>query len=113
MKIWIDAQLPPALAPWLEATFQIGAAAVRDLGLRDASDEDIFRAATAERAVLMTKDRDFVELVRQRGSTPSVLWVTCGDTSTARLKEILARTLPEALGLLRQGEPLVEIGDAL
>jgi predicted nuclease of predicted toxin-antitoxin system len=33
MIIWLDAQLPPALAAWITATFTIPAQAVRDLGL--------------------------------------------------------------------------------
>ena len=42
---------------------------------------------------------------------PPVLWVTCGNTSNARLREILTKSLPPALELLRRGEPLVEISD--
>jgi predicted nuclease of predicted toxin-antitoxin system len=57
----------------------------------------------------MTKDRDFVELVERYGSPPQVIWLTCGNTSNARLKEILTATLPDALELLRSGERLVEI----
>jgi predicted nuclease of predicted toxin-antitoxin system len=57
----------------------------------------------------MTKDRDFVELVERYGSPPQVIWLTCGNTSNARLKEILTVTLPDALELLRSGERLVEI----
>ena len=57
----------------------------------------------------MTKDRDFVDLVEQYGSPPQVIWLTCGNTSNARLKEILTATLLDALELLRSGERLVEI----
>jgi hypothetical protein len=38
MIIWIDAQLSPALAPWIETTFGVEARALRELGLRDATD---------------------------------------------------------------------------
>ena len=47
MIIWLDAQLPPALAAWLQATFGVDARALRDVGLRDATDQEIFRAAQA------------------------------------------------------------------
>jgi predicted nuclease of predicted toxin-antitoxin system len=57
----------------------------------------------------MTKDRDFVDFVERYGSPPQVIWLTCGNTSNARLKEILTATLPDALELLRSGERLVEI----
>jgi predicted nuclease of predicted toxin-antitoxin system len=38
-----------------------------------------------------------------------VLWITCGNTSNARLKEILQNTLASAIVLLEAGEKLVEI----
>lgn len=45
MKIWVDAQLPPTLASWLTETFGLEARPLRDLGLRDAQDIEIFAAA--------------------------------------------------------------------
>lgn len=42
MIYWIDAQLPPQLAKWLNLTFNVEAYALRDLNLRDAEDEHIF-----------------------------------------------------------------------
>jgi len=112
MTIWLDAQLPPSLAAWIEATFGIECRAVRDLGLRDAKDPSIFLAARNAGAIVMTKDRDFVDLQRRLGPPPMVLWVTCGNTSNARLREILASVLPSAIRLIESGESLVEIGDA-
>lgn len=112
MILWIDAQLSPAIAPWINATFDIQAHAVRDLGLRDAKDLQIFRAAREKKAVVMTKDADFLVLLDQHGPPPQILWVTCGNTSNARLKEVLTKSLPVAIKLLRQGEKLIEISDA-
>ncbi|WP_017325889.1 DUF5615 family PIN-like protein [Synechococcus sp. PCC 7336] len=63
MKIWIDAQLPPTLASWLANSFDLEATALRDLELRDARDIEIFEAARAESAVVMTKESDFIDLV--------------------------------------------------
>lgn len=48
MNIWIDAQLPPALASWLNNTFEVNAMALRDLGLRDAKDVEILEAPAAK-----------------------------------------------------------------
>jgi predicted nuclease of predicted toxin-antitoxin system len=47
VKIWVDAQLSPAIAQWLTASKGVDATAVRDLGLRDAGDSRIFFAARA------------------------------------------------------------------
>lgn len=65
MKLWIDAQLSPALAPWLTATFQVEAVSLKFIGLRDSADREIFHAAREANAVLVSKDYDFVDLVEQ------------------------------------------------
>jgi predicted nuclease of predicted toxin-antitoxin system len=109
MVIWVDAQLSPAIAPWLVENFPVSAQALRDLGLRDATDREIFTAARSASAVVMTKDSDFVKLLEESGPPPQVVWLTCGNTSNARLKQILTKALPRAIGLLESGEPLVEI----
>ena len=111
MTVWLDAQLPPALAPWLTQAFSIEANAVRDLGLHQSTDEIIFAAAKKAAAIVMTKDRDFLGLLEQFGPPPRVIWITCGNTSNAHLKEVLLKTFPSALKLLEAGEPLVEISD--
>lgn len=42
MTIWVDAHLSPAIATWISTTFGITALALRDIGLRDAEEPDIF-----------------------------------------------------------------------
>ena len=111
MKIWVDAQLSPLIAQWFRSTYGIEAIAVRDLRLRDARDRDIFLSAREARAILLTKDRDMVDLVTQLGSPPQILWLTCGNTSNAKLKTILAKAWPVAESLLKAGERIVEISD--
>lgn len=108
--IWLDAHLSPRLAHWITERFGITAAPLRDLGLREAEDPDIWEAARKAGAILITKDADFEERVRRLGPPPHIIWLTCGNTSEARLQEIFAAHLPTALDLIRAGEPLVEIG---
>ncbi|MGE0828690.1 MAG: DUF5615 family PIN-like protein [Hyphomonadaceae bacterium] len=109
MKLWLDNHLPPALCTWMKETFSIEAEAVRDLGMSRASDEDVFAAAAAAGATIMTKDADFVELLERRGPPPQIVLLTFGNTSTPAAKHILTARLPAALALLAAGEPLVEI----
>ena len=111
MKIWVDAQISPAIAQWLAATYSEDAIALKDIGLRDAEDVNIFDAARKAGAVLMTKDVDFADLVRRLGPPPQILWITCGNTSNARLQVILANAWPRVVELLRAGERLVEVSD--
>jgi predicted nuclease of predicted toxin-antitoxin system len=83
---------------------------VRDLDLRDAEDDDIFAAAKAAGVVVMTKDSDFIDLLDRFPPPPQVIWITCGNTSNAALRNLLLETLPSVLTLLGRGEPLVEAG---
>jgi len=112
LTLWVDAQLSPHLAPWLEETFDVEAFSVRRLGLRDAPDRPIFEAAREAEAVVVTKDFDFVRLVDEVGTPPQVLWLTCGNTSNQHLKSLFRKLLPAALELLERGESVVEIRDS-
>lgn len=109
MILWLDAQLSPVMAGWISQNFAVSAYSLRELGLRDATDRDIFAAARNDQAVVMTKDSDFIRLVEQYGTPPQVIWLTCGNTSNARLKQILNAVLNQAIALLNSGEPIVEI----
>ena len=112
MKLWLDAQLSPKLVPWLVATFELDAlAAQSDAELRTASDAAIFQAARSSDAVVMTKDRDFVDLVDRLGPPPRVIWLTFGNTSNRSMRQILTSALPTALRAIEGGEPIVEISD--
>ncbi|HWG96997.1 MAG TPA: DUF5615 family PIN-like protein [Nitrospira sp.] len=111
MKIWVDAQLSPVIAKWLSSTYRVDTVAVRGLRLRDARDRDIFLSAREAHATILTKDRDMVDLVIRLGSPPQILWVTCGNTSNAKLKTILTKAWPVAENLLKAGEKVVEISD--
>lgn len=112
MTFWLDAQLPPALAAWISRCFSVDACALRDLGLRDAEDREIFEAARAQAdVVIVSKDSDFVDLVLRLGTPPQVLWVTCGNLTNRRLEAVFLALFPQALALLGTGEAVVEIGD--
>jgi len=110
--IWIDAQLSPALAAWVNRTYDdIHAQSVQTVGLRDAEDEEIFQAARDANVIVMSKDSDFLNLLDRYGPPPKVIWVTCGNTSNERMRTILEQTLPSAVQMLKANETIVEIGD--
>jgi len=110
VKIWVDAQFSPALARWLSQSLKVEATPLKDLGLRDEEDSKIFFAARRAGTIVLTKDRDFVDLVRMHGAPPQVVWVTCGNTSNAHLQRILSEAWPATRELLSADERLVEIG---
>lgn len=112
MIIWIDAQLSPAIAAWINRNYTgIEAKSVYALGLRDATDKEIFHRAKIEQVVIMSKDIDFVNLLEIFGSPPQIIWITSGNTSNLNLCKILEQTLNQAIQFLKREEPLVEIGD--
>ena len=109
MTLWFDAHLSPRTARWVGERFDLTAKPLRELGLRAADDSVIWAAARMSQVVLVTKDADFEELLRKYGPPPQIIWLTCGNTSEARLKEVFEDRLEETLALLAGGEPLVEI----
>ena len=111
MIIWIDAQLPPTLAAWMVETSGVTAISLKDLGLRDAKDIEIFEAAKQPNLVIMTKDSDFVDLVCRLGSPPQILWITCGNVTNRNLRLLVNLPFIDAIVQLQQGEIVVEIGE--
>lgn len=107
--LWLDAQLPPQTAAWLRNERRIDAKALRELGLRDAGDREIFDAARANNATLLSKDADFVELVSRLGAPPKLIWLTCGNVSNEALQGLLTQRLAAALDVL-QIDDIVELG---
>lgn len=107
--IWLDAHLSPRLAEWIRNSLGHEAIPLRDLGLRHALDEVIYQRGADEHVILITKDKDFADMVTQKGAPPQVIWLRCGNTTEARLREIFTKHLNQALKLLATGESLVEI----
>jgi predicted nuclease of predicted toxin-antitoxin system len=82
---------------------------MRSLNLRDADDEVIFNRAKNEKAIIMSKDADFVKLLERFGPPPQVIWITAGNTSNSRMREILSKHFPTIIEMLNNGEPLIEV----
>ena len=51
MILWLDAHISPKLVPWIHDTFGMDVLHVRDLGLRETEDPDIFYKARAADAI--------------------------------------------------------------
>jgi predicted nuclease of predicted toxin-antitoxin system len=110
-EIWIDAQLPPALAAWL-TEWGTPARHVEDLGLLAAADGVIFDAARRAKAIVVTKDEDFVQLLEAQGPPPQVVWVTVGNVRNARLRSLFERHWPAIAEQVTAGEPLTELSES-
>lgn len=109
--IWLDAQLSPFLSEWISAGFGVLCNHVREFGLKNSTDKEIFSEARKKNVIIITKDSDFQDLLLANGSPPKVIWLTCGNTSNLKLKSILKLKLSEALKMLEGESELVEITD--
>ncbi len=111
MTLWLDAQISPLQAEWINQNFNIQCFALRDLGLRDATDFEIFMKGKEQGVIIITKDSDFCDLLRKHKSPPKIIWLTCGNTSNESLKKLFTAKLTSALEILDKGEDLIEISD--
>ena len=108
MRFLVDAQLPPALARWLEERGH-EAKHVIDLALQDAPDEAIWRHASTKGAVIVSKDEDFARRRALTSDGPQVVWLRVGNTNSRTLIEILEEILDDLVRALASGETLVEV----
>lgn len=109
---WVDAQLSPSIARWLIDEYDVKAHSLRALGLLEADDIDIFKAAKKANAVLITKDKDMVMLLNQLKQPPKIIWLTCGHTSNHAVRQIFGKNFQHIVQtLFIQDEPLIEVTD--
>lgn len=108
MRLLLDAQLPPGLARRLT---EVGHEAfdLFDLLPPDASDMAVAERANELRAVLVSKDEDFLNLVARDILTMPFIWLRSGNMTTARLWENLEPLLPRIQEALAAGERVIEI----
>lgn len=108
MTFLIDAQLPAAFA---RALTQAGysANAVRELGLRDATDDLIWKYAVDHQCVIVTKDEDFARQVSRTTKGPPIIWLRLGNCSNAFLIDTVVPLFPEIISKFATGDRLVEI----
>lgn len=107
--IWLDMQLPSSICGWVAEETGLACVHLAELGMERAPDPAVFERARQSQAVVLTKDRDFAHLSRERGGPPAVIWLRCGNCSTSALRRILTEVLPRSLDLVRSGETLVEV----
>jgi predicted nuclease of predicted toxin-antitoxin system len=78
VKFLIDNQLPAALGRLIETELNAEAKHVTDLGLRDATDAELWSYVSAHDSILLSKDENFANMVLQR-PTARLIWVRVGN----------------------------------
>jgi predicted nuclease of predicted toxin-antitoxin system len=92
---------------WLRAQ-GFEAAHAFELGLQAADDLSLVEHATANGAIIVTKDRDFVHLAAAKSDLRVVL-VCIGNCSSRQLMDKFTRLLPEVLSHFDAGKRVVEL----
>jgi len=108
LRALVDAQLPPALARYLEA-HGFAADHVADLGWDAKPDTEIWQEAKGRYDILLSKDEDFVTLAQLRGPGPCVVWIRKGNCTRAALLAWFAPLLPAIIERVTAKEPIIEI----
>jgi predicted nuclease of predicted toxin-antitoxin system len=109
MRFLIDAQLPPALARWIESQGYAAAHVFECLGA-DASDRAIWEYAAEAGIVIVSKDEDFFTFRTLHPDGPALIWIRVGNTRWNVLLEWFSRLFPYVVEALQRGEKLIEIG---
>jgi predicted nuclease of predicted toxin-antitoxin system len=105
----VDANLPERLARWLR-TQGFSAVHVHELGIVGTEDENILAYAAQMGAIVISRDKDFRNLVNENGPA-RLLWVKWGNTSRKVLFERLSVKMPAISAAFKNGEWLVELSD--
>lgn len=88
MKLLFDQNLSHRLVAVLAADFP-DSRHVRDFGMEDASDPEIWRHAAELGLVIVSKDTDFQQRAVLLGPPPQVVWIRLGNCSTSEVADHL------------------------
>jgi predicted nuclease of predicted toxin-antitoxin system len=105
----IDAQLPPGLATWIVEQGH-EAQHIYDLECQDAPDNQIWLRAVQRNAIIVSKDRDFVEWALTRKPSTQVVRTRIGNATNRSLPSHLAGAWREVIAALEDGDQVVEVG---
>lgn len=94
MNILLDQNISFRVVPLLLATFP-NAKQVKELGLTDASDVEIWSYAKANQYTIVTFDYDFIDLVNLKGAPPKVVWLRFGNSSNLKIANKLITNVAE------------------
>ena len=90
MKLLFDANLSPALVGRLRAEYA-DSVHVRDVGLPNGSDAEIWDYAKKNGFVIASKDTDFRERSFVQDPPPKVIWLDAGNAGTREIELLLRR----------------------
>jgi len=88
MKLLFDENLSFKLRAKMQDAFP-GSKHVRDLGLEQVNDIEIWEFAKCEGFVIVTKDADFNDMSVVRGFPPYIVWLRTGNARVSEIEAVL------------------------
>ncbi len=80
-----------------------------DVGLQAASDPVLWEHASQAKAVIISKDEDFVDRWLLSETPAALIWIRKGNCSNRALMAWFEPLWPETLRRLEEGERLIEL----
>ncbi|MCW1885864.1 DUF5615 family PIN-like protein [Luteolibacter flavescens] len=111
MRLLFDQNLSHRLVAALDDLFP-GSQHVRLLGMAEADDLPIWEYAKANGFVIVTHDSDYADWNKLRGAPPKIVWLRCGNTSTAQIEAKL-RQAADRIHLLSDPDLGIEVLEIL
>ena len=111
IELWLDMQFSPQLAKWISKTFSIKATSSQVLLYNTTKDEEIFlRAKESENDIVLTKDKDFLDIQARLLAPPKIIFLKTGNCSNNKIKKMFSEYLLLALEeLMNTDAEVVEI----
>ena len=88
MKLLFDQNISFRVLKKLDKIFS-GSEQVKDLGLQDFSDKQIWNYAKENNFSIVTFDSDFFDLANLYGHPPKIIWLRTGNRKTNEIAELL------------------------
>lgn len=84
MKILLDQNISFKVSRLLADAYP-GVKQIKEIGLVDASDLDIWKYARKNEYTIITFDSDFIDLANLKGSPPKIIWLRFGNSSNLKI----------------------------
>jgi len=82
---------------------------VRELGLENSTDNEIFEYAKKNNYSIVTFDSDFCDLNILKGFPPKIIWIRTGNTTTKNLERIIRQKFELINSFLTENYGCLEI----
>jgi len=90
MKLLLDQNISFRITSKIQDLFP-GSKQVRDLGLENSKDSFLWKYAKENNYCIVTFDGDFYDLGLIKGSSPKVIWLRLGNTTTQYIETVLRK----------------------